>query len=216
MLRRMIPYVHAANIALTGNHDYPLEQSVQETVANGIPQLAEEEPPVSQIMAAHKQAFEVASLRLDSPEVCDLIIKVPDPIERLTVASQMDLRDELYSILITRALSSELPTGKREALAVALFVTHHQHRNLTSQAYEVLANVTMPLFYPIQVTFKEQQAGLVKVIDDYISKNYAESPHRLLLRNFGLHYMELWREANVRTTLNALAKYIEKFQQVDA
>lgn len=212
ILRMVLAYVHSANIILSGDRSYPFEDSMRQAVFNGIPQLAQEDPPVVQIMAAHKQAIEIASLGSTSPDVQQIIIQFADPVDRVIAARQKNLDEELYSMLITNALSSQRTPGDHEALAVAFYVTHHQTHNLTAQAYEVLVSVAAPLFRPATMTLNRNQIEHMAQVDALLSDDYADSPHRLLMRNFALAYMPLWEEVDCLHTVRRLKSYIDQLE----
>ena len=91
MLARSIVAVHAARMVLEGD-DAELDISAEIALTYSLPENASEVPPSpANIVAAHKQAWEISILEEDD-EMRQVFVE-PDPVQRVLLADQLELDD---------------------------------------------------------------------------------------------------------------------------
>lgn len=137
MLARSVVAIHAARMVLEGA-EADLEYSAEIALTHGLPENASEVPPsLASVVAAHKQAWEISMLEEDD----DLrqVFSEPDQVRRILLADELNIDDEKISRLITQALGAVTSDARRVGLAAAIFLTYRERRNLTSAAWEPLA-----------------------------------------------------------------------------
>jgi MoxR-like ATPase len=146
MLARAIIAVHAARIVLEGD-DADLDYSAEIALTYGLPENAAETPPSpASVVAAHRQAWEISML--DEDDELRQVFSEPDPVRRILLADELDIDDEKISRLITQALSVENSDARRIGLGTAIFLCFRQRRNLTSAAWEPLAQFAAHVMEP--------------------------------------------------------------------
>lgn len=146
MLLASVISIHAARLVL-GDESADLEESARLAVANGIPETSSEAPPSSaDLLSAHRQAWEVASLSED--DAWRQILEEHDPVQRVILADKLELASGDLSKLVTRALGSDLPESRRLGLATAVFLRFSDRRNLWPAAWETLARYARRVLEP--------------------------------------------------------------------
>lgn len=156
MLARAIVAVHAARMVLEGE-DADLEYSAEIALTYGLPEnAAEVQPSLATVVAAHKQAWEISVL--DEDDELRQVFGEPDLVQRIILADQLNIDDGKISRLITQALGAETSDARRVGLATAIFLAFQQRRDLTSAAWEPLAQFAARVLEP-RVMNAAVQAG---------------------------------------------------------
>lgn len=176
--------VHAARLVLEGEGAL-LGESAEIALQHGLPQSADADPPkLAQVLAAHRQAWEVAGLARD--DGWRVVLREPDAVRRVAIADRERLADEDVSRLVTQALAAQSCNARRIGVATAMFLAFRERRVLTPAAWEPLAELARRVLEP-----RDQGTGL--------------APGPLL---------EAWREVNQRLALkrgpNAIKRAIER------
>ncbi len=150
MLARSVAAVHAARQVLEDD-DVDLEFSAELALTFGLPQNAFEVPPSqATVVAAHKQAWEIANLI--EGDTWRQVLEEFDPVRRVLLADQLNFADSDISRLITQALSVEPSDARRVGLATVMFLAFHQQRNLEPSAWEPLAQFAARVLEPRTIT----------------------------------------------------------------
>jgi MoxR-like ATPase len=156
MLARAVVAVHAARTVLEGD-DVDLEYSAEIALTYCLPENASEvQPSLATVVAAHKQAWEISMLEED--DELRQVFGEPDLVQRIILADQLNIDDGKISRLITQALGAETSDARRIGLATAVFLAFHERRNLTSAAWEPLAQFAARVLEP-RVMLGNIQAG---------------------------------------------------------
>jgi MoxR-like ATPase len=140
ILRRTIVAAVAASRAL-GRADDPAAV-FELVVRNGLPQLAEAEPPEAhRIVAAHLQAFDLS--READGSLRRRLLEEPDPVRRIHLAledaADGAVADEvLLAGTVTSALSAQPTVGEQVALSAVLHLALAEH-DLTPAAWSAIA-----------------------------------------------------------------------------
>ncbi len=146
MLARSIVAVHAARMVLEGD-DADLDYSAEIALTYGLPENASEVPPsLASVVASHRQAWEISMLEDD--DELRRVFAEPDPVRRILLAEELGVDDEKVSRLITQALGTETSDARRVGLATAIFLYFRDRRNLTSAAWEPLAQFASRVMEP--------------------------------------------------------------------
>lgn len=146
MLARSLVAVHAARMVLEGEHA-DLEYSAELTLTFGLPQNSSEVPPSrGNIVAIHRQAWEISSLSED--DAWRQVLEELDSAQRIVLGDQLDLSDADISRLITQALGAETSDARRLGLATVIFLAFHKRRNLTPAAWEPLVQFAARVLEP--------------------------------------------------------------------
>ncbi len=144
ILRKLVIATHAATRTL---NDSPNTRDVCELVLrNGLPQWAEPETPdLAAVIAAHAQAFEIASIESDS--VKRRIFEERDPVRRVNVAISSGADDPVLATVMLGALAS-CPTKPHKIALAAVFTEAFRARNLTPAAWSAIHENAAPVFLP--------------------------------------------------------------------
>jgi MoxR-like ATPase len=135
ILRRTIIAAVAASRAL-GRADDPAAV-FELVVRNGLPQLAEAEPPEPhRIVAAHLQAFDLAGEADGS--LRRRLLEEPDPVRRIHLALEDAADEVLLAGTVTSALSAQPTVGEQVALSAVLHLALAEH-DLTPAAWSAIA-----------------------------------------------------------------------------
>jgi MoxR-like ATPase len=146
MLARSLVATHAARIVLEGEHA-DLEYSAELVLTFGLPQNASEVPPSrGNLVAIHRQAWEISSLSED--DSWRQVLEELDPARRVVLADQLDLSDADISRLITQALGAETSDARRLGLAAVVFLAFYNRRDLTPAAWEPLIQFASRVLEP--------------------------------------------------------------------
>lgn len=206
MLARSLAAIHAARMALEGD-DADLEQSAEIAISYGLPETASERPPSeATILAAHRQAWEIALL--DEDDGMRQVFKEVDPIKRVLLADELDIDDSHLARLVTQALGAQTSETRRLGLATAMFLAFRERRQLTSAAWEPLVQLAVQVLEPRQKTVQIQgnQQQLWDAIQQWIDGlNDKADPATRLAINFVLAgFPDAWSQDN---WLNALRRF---------
>jgi MoxR-like ATPase len=141
MLLRAVVTVHAARVVLEGR-GAELEESAFLALRTGLPQTACAAPPSpALVLAAHRQAWEVAQLAAD--DAWRKVLAEPDPVERVLLGDRLGLPDGQLARLVTRAVGAQPDDNARLALGTALFLHFRDERDLTPGLH-LLHKKTLP------------------------------------------------------------------------
>ncbi len=144
ILRRTIIATVAAGRAL-GRIDDP-GAVFELVVRNGLPQLAEPEPPAThRIVAAHVQAFE--SAREGENSALRAVLEEPDLVRRIAIARSAGTDEVVLARTVTAALSAQPTTGEGAALSAVLHLALQEH-DLTPAAWSAIAQGARIVFDP--------------------------------------------------------------------
>jgi hypothetical protein len=196
MLARSVAAVHAARMVLE-DEDADLELSAELALTFGLPQNAFEAPPSqATVVAAHKQAWEIANLV--EGDIWRQVLEEFDPVRRVLLADQLNFSDSDLSRLITQALSVEPSDSRRIGLATVMYLAFHQKRNLEPSAWEPLAQFASRVLAPRTITTGIRPGvdmNTWQEIQDWLeTRPEQDSPLAWLERNYVLSgYPDLWR-----------------------
>lgn len=198
MLARSIIAVHAARIALEGDAD--LEYSAEIALTYGLPENASEaQPSLATVVATHKQAWEISVL--DEDDELRQVFAEPDMTQRIILADHLNIDDAKISRLITQALGAEISDARRVGLATTIFLAFQERRDLTSAAWEPLAQLAARVLEPRVMSANVQPGPGQEVwqeINNWLTTLDDKPDTRARLeRNFVLSgYPELWANEN--------------------
>ena len=144
ILRRTIVATVAAGRAL-GRTEAP-GHVFELVVRNGLPQLAEAEPPAQhRIVAAHLQAYDLA--REDDDGIRRTLLEEPDAVRRVHLALEHGADEPLLASTVTSALSAQPTPGEQGALAAVLHLALSEH-DLTPSAWSGIAQGAATILLP--------------------------------------------------------------------
>lgn len=199
MLARSVVAVHAARLILEGE-EAELEYSAEIALTFSLPENASEvQPSLATIVAAHKQAWEISVL--DEDDELRQVFGEPDLLQRVILADQLDIDDAKISRLVTQALGAETSDACRVALGTAIFLAFRDRRDLTSAAWEPLAQFAARVLEP-RIMSANVQAGPSQEawqdINNWIaSLDDKPNTRNRLERNYVLSgYPEFWVNEN--------------------
>jgi MoxR-like ATPase len=146
MLARSLIAVHAARMVLEGD-DTDVEYSAQIALLYGMPQNCSEVPPSpATIVATHKQAWEIASLA--DNDQWRQVLEENDPVQRVLIADRLDFSEEDMARLITQALGAEESDARQMGLAVVLYLSFRNRRDLVPAAWEPIIKLANRVLQP--------------------------------------------------------------------
>ena len=187
--------------------DAELDISAEIALSYSLPENASEVPPSSaNIVAAHKQAWEISIL--DEDDEMRQVFVEPDPVQRIL----LDMEDAKISRLITQALGSVESEARRISLGTAIFLAYRDRRNLTSAAWEPLAQLASRVLEPraMNATLQPGPApGITAWIDQV-----GEGPElrARLERNYVLSgFPDLWINDNWENALKRFQSDLDQF-----
>lgn len=214
MLARNIVAVHAARMTLEGE-DAELEYSAEIALTYSLPENASEVPPSpANVVAAHKQAWEISVLDVDD-EMRQVFIE-PNPVQRVLLADQLNIDDAKISRLITQLLGDETSEARRVGLATVMFLCFRERRDLTSAAWEPLAQLASRVLEP-RVMPANVQPGAAQVawqgITNWLSAPVDQNNMRVRLeRNYILSgFPDLWIHENWQEALRRFQSDLDLF-----
>jgi hypothetical protein len=115
-------------------------------VRNGLPQLAEAEPPPAhRIVAAHVQAYDLALE--DDDGIRRRLLEEPDPVRRVRLALDGGADEPLLASTVTAALSAQPTEGEQKGLAAVLHLALAGH-DLTASAWSAIAQGAALILLP--------------------------------------------------------------------
>jgi MoxR-like ATPase len=155
ILRRTIVATVAAGRAL-GRTDDPAAV-FELVVRNGLPQLAEAEPPAQhRIVAAHLQAYDLA--REGDDGIRRTLLEEPDAVRRVHLALEHGADEPLLASTVTSALSAQPTPGEQGALAAVLHLALAEH-DLTPAAWSAIAQGAATSCCPTRTSTACRPAG---------------------------------------------------------
>lgn len=215
MLAASVVAIHAARLILEGD-DADLEESAARALMYGLPQTATDVPPErGQVLAIHRQAWEISCLSAD--DVWRQVLEEFDPVRRIVLADQLDLSDADISSLITQALSSVRSEARRVGLAAVIFLAFQRRRDLTPAAWEALIQLGGKVLEPRAFNVVLRPGAITDLWNDISSwlpiQEDTLSMSQRLERNFVLHgFPELWQRFDWRQALADLRADIDLFR----
>jgi MoxR-like ATPase len=211
MLARSVVAIHAARIVLEGE-DVDPQDSAELALLYGMPQTANEVPPSHvKLIALHKQAWELAQYLED--DSWRQVLSEYDMARRVAMADELKLEDADISRIITQTISAENSDPRQMGLAVAMFLSFHDKRDLDPSAFEPLAQLAYHVLSPrfSQVTFAQNSAdaSLWNEIKGWIDNQVGREDRPLfrIERNFLLHGFPNWWRTH--SWLEALQQFQE-------
>ncbi len=215
MLADSVIAVHAARLLLQGD-EADLEESAALALKHGLPQTAADIPPEpGQILAVHRQAWEISCLSAD--DVWRQVLEEFDPVRRVVLADQLDLSDADIARLITQALSTVRSEARRIGLAAVMFLAFQRRRDLTPAAWEALIQLGGKVLEPRAFNVILRPGAITDLWNDISTwLPIQEDTHAIsqrLERNFVLHgFPELWQKYDWRQALADLRADIDLFK----
>jgi hypothetical protein len=195
--------------------DAELDISAEIALTYSLPENASEVPPsLANIVAAHKQAWEISIL--DEDDEMRQVFVEPDPVQRVLLADELDLDDSKISRLITQVLGHMETEARRVSLATAMFLAFRERRNLTSAAWEPLAQLASRVLEP-RVLSATLQPGPAQGIWQHITEwldHVGEGPEMRarLERNYVLSgFPDLWVNDNWESALKRFQADLDLF-----
>ncbi|MCB9451568.1 MAG: AAA family ATPase [Anaerolineaceae bacterium] len=214
MLARSVVAVHAARLVLEGD-EADLETSAEIALLFGLPQSATEVPPSEpNVVAVHKQAWEIASLMED--DSWRQVLEETDSLRRILLAEDLGFDTISLSRLVTQALGAESSEARRMGIATALFLAFRMTHSLSPSAWEPLAQLAGRILHPRPMNFTVGpgvDTNNWKAIKGWLSEHEPQKGEQALLeRNFVLAgYPELWRKENWHEALNRFQQDLALF-----
>ena len=168
---RAICAVHAARIVLEGD-DVDLVKSAEIALVHALPSRATSTPPkFSQIMSAHRQAWELTDL--EQGAIQRELLEEPDAVRRVWLAAQRGGDDHLLARLITAAFAESPSKADQYAIAV-VFARAFADRDLTPAAWSPICDLAQTVLVPREEEHRVRQGtelGVVREIKAYIARN---------------------------------------------
>ena len=149
ILLQAICAVHAAEL-VTGADEAVLAESALLTLLHALPQRASVTPlPTAKVVAAHKQAWEVAVV--DETGVLQQLLAEQDLVERVRLAVEQDLDEDLLGRLAVQAVAAQTSEAARAGLAF-VFTRSLAERPLSPAAWGTIVDAARPLLTPVTVS----------------------------------------------------------------
>jgi hypothetical protein len=133
--------VHAARVVLHGvRPEGGIEQSAEVGLRHGLPHTAGEVPPsAAVVVAAHRQAWKVASLHHDDPR--RRILEEQDRVRRVKLGIDLGVDEPELAQLVTQALEATDGEGSRVGVATAMFLALRDEHALRPSAWGTLTDL---------------------------------------------------------------------------
>ncbi|MBZ0277722.1 MAG: MoxR family ATPase [Anaerolineae bacterium] len=214
MLARAVVAVHAARMVLEGE-EADLESSAEIALLFGLPQnAAEVSPSEPNVVAVHRQAWEVATLMED--DGWRQVLQETDPLRRILLAEDIGFDSANLSRLITQALGAETSEARRLGVATTLFLAFRMEHSLAPSAWEPLAQFAGKVLQPRPVNFVASPGVDINnwnAIRNWLSEHERNTGALALLeRNYVLAgYPDLWRKENWRESLDRFRQDLALF-----
>ena len=200
--------VHAARIVLHGGQPSGgIEQSAELGLRHGLPHTASEVPPsVAVVVAAHRQAWKLASLARNDPR--RLILAEPDRVRRVKFGVDLGVDEPELAQLVTQALEATDGEGSRVGIATAMFLALRDEHTLRPSAWGTLTNLAATTLTPREQVHQVAPGRLLEVwreISSHLSA-LGEGRRDRLVRGFllggfpTLWESESWDVAHARFT----------------
>ena len=156
MLHRNILAVHAARTTAAALADKEGGQEVPSwsdsailAVTNSLPQIAQGRPiDQALILAAHRQAWEVANL--DDADPWRTLLQIKEPETRCIVALRMgpEIDDDRLSDLILDALADQPDDTARSIFSLVVYAAVHESREIRATVYETMSRYLQKILRP--------------------------------------------------------------------
>lgn len=226
MLARSAVAIHAAHLVIEQGEEQGNEQgddlsagldySAELALLYGLPQTATEAPPTpASVVAVHRQAWEIAN-RLDD-DTWRQVLEEPDQVKRVVLAEEMQFEDDDLAPLVTQALNADDSDARRMGLAVAMFLTFHQHRRLTPAAWEPLTKLATPVLRPSLDSLSvnnnnDPDLAIWNEIRPWAIKRRSQSKIGMLEVNFVLGgFPQMWRQYDWKEALSQFTQDLKLF-----
>jgi MoxR-like ATPase len=201
LLLRAICAVHAARIILEGDKS-DLVKSAEIALVHALPSRATSTPPTySQVMAAHRQAWELSDLEQGALQ--RELLEEPDPVRRVWIANQRGADDQMLARLITAAFAAAPSKADQYSLA-AVFTRAFAERDLTPAAWSPLTELAQTVLVPrdeVHRVLPGTELGTVREIKAFIAQNEVDDLDRAFLYGIDTDWFALvsdWRDVFAR------------------
>jgi hypothetical protein len=206
MLVRAVASVHGARLAL-GEAEPAIEASAELALRSALPQNAEDVPPgYATVVAAHKQAWQLAAL--GRKDAWRGVLSEGDPGQRIAAAARARLDAERLSRTVTQALAAEPCDARRIGLATAAFLAFREGGSLTPPAWEALARLARRVLEPrqrVEPVSPGPELERWREIQSALAREGTDGIRSPLARSFVLAgFPDLWRRVDWR---DALARF---------
>ncbi len=223
MLARTICAIHAARMILgndlTGENT-SLALSAEMAIQYGIPQTATEIPPnKGTLITIHKQAWEISTLAEDSN--WRIILEEFDPVQRISLALELQMNNDDLSRLITQALgSSEFPQHRRAGLAAILFLKFRETHDLAPSTWEPMVKLALPLLHPRSrkepLSNRGFNSPITQELRQLVQSLQDQRQRRAWLeRNFLVEHIASWSQHDWRQALTEFRDDYNRFLSME-
>ena len=214
LLLQVVCAIHAARL-VTGEPEVTLESSAALALEHALPHPATgRAPATTTLVAAHRQAWALTSAA--GSEVLRDLLEERDLVERVRLALDHEVDDELLGRLVVQALAS-LPTEPaRTGLAVVLSFALAD-RDLTPATWGVVVDLARPVLTPQEsttVTAQGDELQRTRAIDAYCADLDGSTESRMVTAYLQGCRQELQKE-NWRIRLEEFQRWCREFE-VDA
>jgi MoxR-like ATPase len=183
ILLQAVCAVHGA-LLVTGADDADLGESALLTLLHALPQRASATPvQLAKVIAAHKQAWEVAVV--DESGVLQQLLAEQDPVQRVRLAVDRKVDDDLLGRLTVQAVAAQQSEAARAGLAF-VFARAFAERPLSPAAWGTIVDAARPILTPVTESDNVPQGerlDRVRRIDAYCAE-LDDAPGSQLVRAF--------------------------------
>ena len=183
ILLRAVCAVHAAQL-VTGADEAELGESALLALLHALPHRASAVPvQLAKVVAAHKQAWEVAVV--DETGVLQLLLAEQDPVERVSLAAEQRVDDDLLGRLAVQAVAAQTSEAERAGLAF-VFTRAFASRPLSPAAWGTIVDAARPVLTPVTESVsvpQGEQLDRIRGIEAYCAE-LDDTPGSQLARAF--------------------------------
>ncbi len=204
LLLRAVCAVHAARLVLEGDHA-DLIKSAELALIHALPSRATSTPPTyAQVLAAHRQAWEVTDL--EQGALLRELLEESDPARRIWIGAQGGADDHVLARLITAAIAACPSKVDQISLAVVLSRAFAE-RDLTPAAWSPISDLVDPVLVPrdeVHRVLPGTELGAVREIKAFIAQNDCDDLDRAFLYGIDTDLFALvsdWRDVFARFRL---------------
>jgi MoxR-like ATPase len=207
--------VHAARIVLHGGQPSGgIEQSAELGLRHGLPHTASEVPPsVAVVVAAHRQAWKLASLAHGDPR--RRILEEPDRVRRVKLGVDLGVDEPELAQLVTQALEATDGEASRVGIATAMFLALRDEHALRPSAWGTLTNLAARTLTPRDQALQVAPGRLLEVwreISRHLSTLGGGRRNRLV-RGFLLGgFPTLWESESWEVAQERFGKTLDLFE----